>query len=44
MGFDMRRKGKYKGTKKFITKMKEIQEEAKVALEKVQEKNKKVCR
>ena len=28
----MRRKGKYEGAEKFITKMKEIQEEAKVAL------------
>jgi len=34
MGFEMRRKGKYKGAEKFVTKMKEIQEEAKVALEK----------
>ena len=34
MGFKMRRKGKYKGTEKFMIKMKEIQEEAKVTLEK----------
>ena len=37
MGFEGRKKGKYKGAKKFIKKMKEIQEEAKVALEKAQE-------
>ena len=41
MGFEMRRKGKYKGAEKFVTKMKEIQEEAKVALEKAQEEMKK---
>ena len=41
MGFETRKKGKYKGTEKFITKIKEIQEETKVALEKVQEKIKK---
>ena len=34
MGFKVRKKGKYEGAGKFITKMKEIQEEAKVALEK----------
>ena len=38
MGFEVRRKGKYKGTEKFMTKMKEIQEEAKAVLEKIQEK------
>jgi len=32
MGFEIRRKGKYKGAEKFVTKMKEIQEEAKAAL------------
>ena len=37
MGFIMRRKGKYKGIEIFITKMKEIQEEAKVVLGKAQE-------
>jgi len=37
MGFIMRRKGKYKGIEKFITKMKKIQEEAKVVLGKAQE-------
>ena len=41
MGFEMRRKGKYEGAEKFVTKMKEIQEEAKVALGKAQEKMKK---
>jgi len=41
MGFEMRRKGKYKGAEKFMTKMKEIQEEAKAALEKAQEEMKK---
>jgi len=41
MRFEMRRKGKYEGAEKFITKMKEIQEEAKVALEKAQEEMKK---
>jgi len=32
MGFEMRRKGKYKGAEKFVTKMKEIQEKAKAAV------------
>jgi len=41
MGFEGRKKGKYEGAEKFVTKMKEIQEEAKVALGKVQEKMKK---
>jgi len=41
MGFEMRRKGKYEGAEKFVTKMKEIQEEAKAALGKAQEKMKK---
>jgi len=36
MGFKGRKKGKYAGTKKFIEKMKEIQEEAKAALGKAQ--------
>jgi len=30
----VRKKGKYEGAEKFVTKMKEIQEEAKAALEK----------
>jgi len=41
MGFEERKKGKYKGVEKFVTKMKEIQKEAKAALEKVQEEMKK---
>jgi len=41
MGFEGRKKGKYKGAKKFIEKMKEIQEEAKAVLGKVQEEIKK---
>jgi len=36
MGFKGRKKGKYAGAKKFIEKMKEIQEEAKAALGKAQ--------
>jgi len=34
MGFEIRRKGKYEGAEKFVMKIKEIQEEAKAALEK----------
>jgi len=34
MGLEGRKKGKYKGTEKFVEKMKEIQEEAKAALSK----------
>jgi len=41
MGFEIRKKGKYEGAEKFVTKMKEIQKEAKVALRKAQEKMKK---
>ena len=41
MGFETRRKGKYEEAEKFITKMKEIQKEAKVVLGKVQEEIKK---
>jgi len=41
MGFKVRKKEKYKGTEKFITKIKKIQEKAKVVLDKVQEKIKK---
>jgi len=37
MGFEVRKRRKYKGVEKFIAKMKEIQEEAKAALGKVQE-------
>jgi len=41
MEFEGRKKRKYKRVKKFIEKMKEIQKEARVVLEKVQEKMKK---
>jgi len=41
MGFEGRRKGKYKAAGKFIEKIKRIQEEAKAALKKVQEEMKK---
>ena len=41
MGFETRRKGKYKRVKKFVTKMKEIQEKAKAVLGKAQEEIKK---
>jgi len=41
MGFEGRKKGKYVGAEKFVEKMKEIQEETKAALEKVQEDIKK---
>jgi len=41
MEFEMRRKRKYKGAEKFMTKIKEIQEEAKAVLGKAQEEMKK---
>ena len=41
MGFERRKKGKYEGAKKFIKKIKEIQEEVKAVLGKVQEEMKK---
>ena len=41
IGFEMRRKGKYERAEKFMTKMREIQKEAKVVLEKAQEEMKK---
>jgi len=41
MGFEGRRKGKYKVVGKFIERMKKIQEKAKVVLGKVQEEMKK---
>ena len=41
MGFETRRKGKYEGAEKFMIKMKEVQEKAKVALGKAQEEIKK---
>jgi len=40
MGFEGRRKGKYKAAEKFVEKMKKIQEEAKAALGKAQEEMK----
>jgi len=40
MGFEERKKRKYKGVEKFIEKMKEIQEEAKAILGKIQEEMK----
>jgi len=41
IGFEMRKKGKYKGAEKFVTKMKEIQEKVKAVLKKAQEEMKK---
>ena len=41
IGFEGRRKGKYKVAEKFVKKMKRVQEEAKAVLEKVQEEMKK---
>jgi len=41
MGFEIKKKGKYKGAEKFVAKMKEIQKETKVALRKAQEEMKK---
>jgi len=37
MGFEMRKKRKYERVKKFVEKMKSVQEEAKAALQKAQE-------
>jgi len=37
MGFEMRKKGKYEGVEKFVEKMRSMQEEAKVVLQKAQE-------
>jgi len=41
MGFERRKKGRYEEAEKFVEKMKEIQEEAKMALGKAQEDMKK---
>jgi len=41
MGFEMRKKGKVLRAEEFVVKMKEIQEEAQAALQKVQEEMKK---
>ena len=40
IGFKVKKKGKYKGIEKFVTKIKEIQEEAKAVLGKAQEEMK----
>ena len=37
MGFEMRKKGKYEGAEKFVERLKNVQEEAKAALQKAQE-------
>ena len=37
MGFEMRKKGKYEEAEKFAEKLKNVQEEAKAALQKAQE-------
>ena len=37
MGFELRKKGKFEGAEKFAKRIKEVQEEAKVALGKAQE-------
>jgi len=41
IGFEGRRKGKYKVAEKFVERMKKIQEKAKAAIEKAQEEIKK---
>jgi len=41
MGFKMRKKGKFERAEEFVTKMKEVHKEAKVALKKSQEEMKK---
>ena len=41
MGFEGRRKGKYKVAEKFVERMKRVQEKAKAALGKIQEEMKK---
>jgi len=41
IGFERKRKGKYKAAGKFMERMKKIQEEAKAVLEKAQEEMKK---
>jgi len=40
MGFEMRKKGKYKGAERFAERMRSVQEEVKIALQKAQEKMK----
>jgi len=41
MGFEMRKKGKFKKAEEFMTRMKEVHEEAEAALKKSQEEMKK---
>jgi len=41
LGFEVRKKGRYKGAEKFVIKIKEVQEEAKAVLGKTQEEIKK---
>jgi len=41
MGFELRKKGRYEGARKFTERMKKVQEEAKAALTKAQEDMKK---
>jgi len=41
MGFKMRKKGKFEKTEEFVTRMKEVHEEAEVALRKSQEEMRK---
>jgi len=41
MGFEMRKKGKFEKAEEFATRMKEVHEEAEVALKKSQEEIKK---
>jgi len=41
MGFEIRKKGKFEKTKKFMIRIKEVHKEAEVALKKNQEKMKK---
>jgi len=40
MGFEMRKKGKHEGAEKFVERMKNVQEKAKVALQKAQKEMK----
>ena len=37
MEFEIRKKGKYEGAEKFVEKMRSVQKEVKVVLQKVQE-------
>ena len=44
IGFEIRKKRKYIKTEEFVKEIKEIHEEAKVVLRKLQKKIKKICR